>query len=75
MQHPEQFGRQRNAGKNDTRDIATRPIEACDQASSNWIGADDEYDRRCCGCSLAGPRRNGAGAYDRGYLFADEIGR
>ena len=75
MQHPEQLGRQRGSGKDDTRDIAARPIDACDQTNSGRVGSDDEYDRRRRGCGFACLRRRNAGPYDNGDLPAHEIGR
>ena len=66
---------QRDKGKDDTRDIAARPVEACDQANSDRIGSDDEYDGRRRGCRFARLRRISAGPYDRGHLPADEFGR
>ena len=75
MQYPEQLGRQRNAGEDDARNITTRPVKACDQAGSHRIGTDDEYDWCCRGCDFACLRGRRAGAYDRGHLFANKIGR
>ncbi len=64
MQYPEQLGRQRANGKDDTRDIAARPLDACDQTNSDRVGSNDEYDRRRRGCGFACLRR-----------FADELTR
>src|SRR6516225_8106399 len=75
VQHSKQLGHQRDKGKDDTRDIAARPVEACDQANSDRIGSDDEYNGRRRGCRFARLRRISAGPYDRGHLPADEIGR
>jgi hypothetical protein len=75
VQHPEQLGHQRDNGKDDTRDIAARPVDACDQTSSDRVGSDDEYDRRRRGCGFACLRRRNAGPNDRGDLPAHEIGR
>ena len=62
MQYPEQLGRQRANGKEDTRDIAARPLDACDQTNSDRVGSNDEYDRRRRGYGFACLRR-----------FADEL--
>jgi hypothetical protein len=48
VQYPEQLGRQRANGKDDTRDIA---------ANSDRVGSNDEYDRRRRGCGFACLRR------------------
>jgi hypothetical protein len=74
VQHPEQLG-QRDNGKDDTRDIAARPVDACDQTNSDRVGSNDEYDRRRRRCGFACLRRRNAGPYDRGDLPAQEIGR
>jgi hypothetical protein len=75
VQHPEQLGHQRTNGKDDTRDIAARPVDACDQTNSDRVGSDDEYDRRRRGCGFACLCRRNARPYDRGDLPAHEIGR
>ena len=75
VQQPKQLGRQVNNSKDDTRGVAARPVEACDQAGSDRIGSDDEYDRRRRGCGFGCLRRPRATRYDRGHLPADEIGR
>ena len=58
MQYPEQLGRQRANGKEDTRDIAARPLDACDQTNSDRVGSNDEYDRRRRGYGFACLRRS-----------------
>jgi hypothetical protein len=75
VQHPEQLGRQRDNRKDDTRDIAARPVDACDQTKSDRVGSNDEYNRRRRGCGFACLSRRNASAYDRGDLPAQEIGR
>ena len=75
MQYPEPLCRQRSAGKDNARNIAARPVEACDQAGSDRIGTNDEDDRDCRGCGFACLRRRRAGGHDRGDLLANEIGR
>src|SRR5262249_13447365 len=75
MQHSKKLGRQGDNGKNDTRDIAARPVEACDQANSDRIGSDDEYDGRRRGCRFARLRRISAGPYDRRHLPTNAISR
>jgi hypothetical protein len=75
VQHPEQLAHQRGNGKDDTRDIAARSVDACDQTNSDGVGSNDEYDRRRRGCGFACLRRGNAGPYDRGDLPAQEIGR
>jgi hypothetical protein len=51
-------------------DIATRPVESCDQANTDRIGSAHEYDRRRRGCGFACLRRRSAGPHDRGHLPA-----
>jgi hypothetical protein len=74
VQHPEQLG-PRDNGKDDTRDIAARPVDACDQTNSDRVGSDDEYDRSRRGCGFACLRGRNAAPYNRGDLPAQEIGR
>jgi hypothetical protein len=44
MQYSEQLGRQRNAGEDDAGNVTAWPVKVCDQAGSDRIGTDDEYD-------------------------------
>ena len=60
-------------GKDDTRDIVARPVDACDQTNADRVGSDDEYDRGRRGCGFACLSSRNAGPYDRGDLPAQEI--
>ena len=58
------------------RDVAARPVEACDKAEPHRIGPDREHDRNACRRRLGGEWRSGAlDPNDRGHWFADQIDR
>src|SRR5947209_6415750 len=58
----------------DTGDIATRPVEACDEAEFDRVAADREDDRYRRSCRLGCNCRGGLGRSDHCHLTAYQIG-
>ena len=57
----------------DTGDIATRPVEAGDEAILDRVAPNHKDDRHRLGCGLGRERRRGI-ADDQGYLPVQQIG-
>jgi hypothetical protein len=56
----------------DTRDVATGPVEAGDEAIPDRVAPGHKYDRHCRGRGLGRERRRGI-ADDQGYLPAKKV--
>jgi len=75
MQKPQPLCSKRHAEIGNAGDVATGPVEACDEAGLHRVagGAKHDRDRRRCvlGCKC---RRHAEGRGDEGDLAANEVG-
>src|SRR5215510_107442 len=76
LQKSQTFGHLLGKQPTDAGDIASRSIEACDEANRNGVCAGDEYDGYRCGCRLDRESRHlSADGNNEGHLPMHERGR